>query len=111
MRHPVHTLDGRPFRTVSIHRDEFHKTGVETIALCKTGRNLVKNLRSHDRGRTYCVIMETLRDELGYTVYDEVLDAVHYVPQHRERIFIVGFRQPRRFSFPMPPKRPLELEP
>jgi DNA (cytosine-5)-methyltransferase 1 len=66
----------------------------------------VKNLRSHDRGRTYGVIMETLRDELGYTVYDEVLDAVHYVPQHRERIFIVGFRQPRRFSFPVQPKRP-----
>jgi len=54
----------------------------------------VKNLRSHDRGRTFEVIMGTLRDELGYDVYACVIDAKHMVPQHRERIFIVGFRDP-----------------
>jgi DNA (cytosine-5)-methyltransferase 1 len=54
----------------------------------------VKNLRSHDRGRTFEVIMGTLRDELGYDVYARVIDAKHLVPQHRERIFIVGFREP-----------------
>lgn len=54
----------------------------------------VKNLRSHDRGRTFEVIMGTLRDELGYDVYSCVIDAKHLVPQHRERIFIVGFLDP-----------------
>jgi len=59
----------------------------------------VKNLRSHDKGNTYKVIRSTL-EELGYTVYDEIIDAVSYVPQHRERIFIAGFRDPLYFSFP-----------
>lgn len=54
----------------------------------------VKNLRSHDGGRTFEVIMGTLRDELGYDVYAQVIDAQHFVPQHRERVFIVGFRDP-----------------
>lgn len=54
----------------------------------------VKNLRSHDRGKTFEVIMGTLRKELGYDVYAHVIDAKHFVPQHRERIFIVGFRDP-----------------
>lgn len=54
----------------------------------------VKNLRSHDRGRTFDIIMGTLRDELGYDVHARVIDAKHLVPQHRERIFIVGFKEP-----------------
>lgn len=60
----------------------------------------VKNLRSHDKGNTYKVIRDALEKDLGYTIYDEVVDAVSYVPQHRERIFIVGFREPLFFSFP-----------
>lgn len=52
----------------------------------------VKNLKSHDQGRTFQVIMGTLREELGYDVYAKVIDAQHFVPQHRERVFIVGFR-------------------
>lgn len=60
----------------------------------------VKNLKSHDRKRTYRVIMDALRDELGYTVYDRVIDADSYVPQHRERIYIVGFREAIPFRFP-----------
>lgn len=59
----------------------------------------VKNLVSHDKGNTFRVIMETLRDELGYTVQARVIDAKHFVPQHRERIMIVGFRENTGFSF------------
>jgi len=61
----------------------------------------VKNLISHDKGRTFEVITKTLRDELGYTVYTSVLDAAAFVPQHRERIFMVGFREPIPFEFPV----------
>lgn len=53
----------------------------------------VKNLRSHDGGHTLEVILGTLREELGYDVYTHVIDAQHFVPQHRERIFIVGFKE------------------
>lgn len=59
----------------------------------------VKNLVSHDRGRTFDVIMRTLRDELGYTVAAKVIDARRFVPQHRERIVIVGFREDVGFDF------------
>lgn len=58
----------------------------------------VKNLRSHDKGRTYAVIRGAL-DELGYTVRDQIIDAKHYLPQHRERIVLVGFRRDTGFSF------------
>ncbi len=51
----------------------------------------VKNLRSHDRGRTYEVIVGALR-ELGYQVTDRVLNASAWVPQRRERVFLVGFK-------------------
>jgi len=60
----------------------------------------VKNLKRHDNGNTYRVIRDTLEKELNYTIFDEVLDADSYVPQHRERIFIVGFREPAFFTFP-----------
>ncbi len=59
----------------------------------------VKNLVSHDKGNTFKVIMKTLQEELGYTVKAKVIDARHFVPQHRERIFIVGFREDTGFSF------------
>ena len=51
----------------------------------------VKNLLSHDKGNTYRVIEKTLRD-LGYDVTYRVIDARYFVPQHRERIFIVANR-------------------
>ena len=51
----------------------------------------VKNLKSHDRGRTFEVIRRKLEDELGYTLQTRIVDAAHFVPQHRERIVIVGF--------------------
>jgi len=54
----------------------------------------VKNLKSHDKGKTWKVIMESL-DELNYEVFPCVLDGQLFSPQHRERIFIVGFDRQR----------------
>lgn len=59
----------------------------------------VKNLTSHDRGRTFGVIRHTLETELGYSITWRVIDAKGFVPQHRERILIAGFREPAPFSF------------
>lgn len=50
----------------------------------------VKNLKSHNKGDTFATIMGALK-ALGYTLTTRVIDAKGYVPQHRERIFIVGF--------------------
>lgn len=58
----------------------------------------VKNLRGHDKGRTFSVIMNTLEQELGYNVRYRVIDAQHFLPQHRERIVIVGFRDKTDFN-------------
>lgn len=58
----------------------------------------VKNLRSHDRGKTFAVILGALQ-ELGYTVHARVIDAKHFLPQHRERIVLVGFLEDTGFSF------------
>lgn len=61
----------------------------------------VKNLKSHDKGNTFRIIMETL-DELGYEVADastkgasdpKIIDGRYFLPQHRERIVLVGFRR------------------
>lgn len=52
----------------------------------------VKNLASHDRGRTFEVIRHTLTEKLGYRISWKIIDAKRFVPQHRERIFIVGIR-------------------
>ncbi|MGA7646659.1 MAG: DNA (cytosine-5-)-methyltransferase, partial [Terriglobales bacterium] len=61
----------------------------------------VKHLLRHDKGRTIEVIYETLRDDLNYHVFPPlVLDASFVVPQHRERVFIVGFREGRPFIPP-----------
>lgn len=62
----------------------------------------VKNLINHDKGRTMTVIYETLREDLRYYVLPPLLlDAKFVVPQHRERVFIVGFKKPRPFRIPM----------
>lgn len=53
----------------------------------------VKNLLSHDSGRTFGVIRRTLELELGYRISARVIDARSFVPQHRERIFIAGVRE------------------
>ena len=59
----------------------------------------VKNLMSHDGGNTFRVIEHVLRNELGYQVEKQVIDGKRYVPQHRERIIIVGFREETDFTF------------
>lgn len=58
----------------------------------------VKNLTSHDKGNTFRVIHRTLTEELGYHVHYRVIDGQHFVPQHRERIYIVGFRDDNDFT-------------
>jgi len=58
----------------------------------------VKNLVRHDKGRTFGVIQDVLTRELGYQISSKVIDAKSWVPQHRERIFIAGFRDPNDFS-------------
>lgn len=52
----------------------------------------VKNLVSHDKGNTFRIIRETL-EKLGYSIQWKIIDARSWLPQHRERIFIVGFRE------------------
>jgi len=73
----------------------------------------VKNLVSHDKKKTFKVITETLT-ELGYSIHYRVLDAKYYVPQHRERIIIVGFKksvfkEKETFEFPEPPNTELAI--
>jgi DNA (cytosine-5)-methyltransferase 1 len=59
----------------------------------------VKNLRSHDGGQTYQTIMNVLRNELGYYVQDRVISSEPWVPQKRQRIIIVGFKERTDFDF------------
>jgi len=59
----------------------------------------VKNLVNHDRGQTFEVIHRTLTTELGYQVHWKVINSKSFVPQQRERIFIVGFRDRNDFTF------------
>ena len=70
----------------------------------------VKNLCSHDKGRTFKVILESL-EELDYQVFYKIMDGQNFVPQHRERILIVGFDRKRygrdcRFDFHITPADP-----
>ncbi len=70
----------------------------------------VKNLTSHDRGNTFRVIKESL-EELDYQIFYQVIDGQAFVPQHRERIIIVGFDRKRfgsdiEFSFDIKPLEP-----
>lgn len=71
----------------------------------------VKNLCSHDKGRTFKVICEVL-NELNYEIFYQVIDGQAFVPQHRERILIVGFDRIKylpkdiRFKFNIVPKEP-----
>lgn len=72
----------------------------------------VKNLKSHDKGNTWKVIKEALW-QLDYEVFSEVIDGQGFVPQHRERIFIVGFDRRRYgdyvdFKFDVDSKKPKE---
>ena len=59
----------------------------------------VKNLKRHDGGQTYATIMHVLESELGYNISARVVDSSPWVPQKRERIFLVGFRECTTFNF------------
>jgi DNA (cytosine-5)-methyltransferase 1 len=59
----------------------------------------VKNLVSHDKGNTFRVIKDVLENQLGYEMHYMVVDGQHFVPQHRERILIVGFRDKVGFDW------------
>ncbi len=68
----------------------------------------VKNLKGHDGGKTFKIILRTLED-LGYHVKTKVLNSMEYgnIPQNRERIYIVGFKNKNfsdNFEFPAPQK-------
>jgi len=72
----------------------------------------VKNLMSHDKGRTWEIIQRKLREDLGYHVHTRVIDALHFLPQHRQRIVIVGFREACDFGFDnmnLPPKGAVKM--
>jgi DNA (cytosine-5)-methyltransferase 1 len=75
----------------------------------------VKNLTSHDKGKTFKIIKETLLD-LGYSFHTKILDGQNFVPQHRQRTFMIGFdskiyKGKEKFEFPeMPKKRMYELK-
>jgi DNA (cytosine-5)-methyltransferase 1 len=75
----------------------------------------VKNLVSHDKGNTFKIIRETLLD-LGYSFHSKILDGQNFVPQHRQRTFMIGFdkniyKNKEDFEFPlMPEKRIYELD-
>lgn len=58
----------------------------------------VKNLETHDKGKTFATIMNVLRNELGYHVQARVISSAPWVPQKRQRIFIVGFKDPTDFD-------------
>lgn len=69
----------------------------------------VKNLVGHDKGKTFRVICKVLQEELGYHIHWKVIDGQHFVPQHRERIIIVGFREFTDFTWDdlrLPPEGP-----
>ncbi|WP_299311648.1 DNA (cytosine-5-)-methyltransferase [uncultured Aquimarina sp.] len=70
----------------------------------------VKNLKSHDKGNTFNIICEAL-DDANYTYDTNIIDGAHWVPQHRERIYFIGFHKDLNITkeeikelFPKPPK-------
>ena len=68
----------------------------------------VKGLLWHDEGRTFRTIEESLED-LGYATSHRVISSVSFVPQRRERVFIVGFNDGTKFDFPVPEERRTRL--
>lgn len=69
----------------------------------------VKRLKTHDKGKTFRVMTETL-EELGYTVHSEVLSGKDFgVPQNRERIYIVALRDDVDFAFPEPTNKQVKV--
>ncbi len=71
----------------------------------------VKHLIHHDKGRTFQVIKDVLIKDLNYNIHTKLLNAKNFgVPQNRERIFIVGFKENLAFEFPKPLNTPVKIE-
>lgn len=65
----------------------------------------VKGLLSHDKGNTWEVIRNTFEEYCGYHIHFKTLNSKDYgIPQHRERIFCIGFKKDEEFEFPSPIK-------
>jgi len=63
----------------------------------------VKHFQNHDKGRTFSTVKKTIEDDLGYTFYYSTLNAADFgLAQKRQRVFMVGFREPISFEFPKP---------
>ena len=70
----------------------------------------VKGLLSHDKGNTWNVIKNTFEEYCGYQVYFQVMNSKDYgIPQHRERIFCIGFKESVDFKYPAPRKLAFEM--
>lgn len=70
----------------------------------------VKGLLNHDNGNTWEVMKNTFEEYCGYQIYYQVLNSKDYgIPQHRERVFCIGFREPAKFKFPAPIKLEYEM--
>ena len=71
----------------------------------------VKHFEHHDKKRTFSKIKSVIEDELGYTFYHKVLNARDFgLPQKRNRIYMVGFKDPIHFDFPIPTLKPVNLK-
>lgn len=71
----------------------------------------VKHFKNHDKGRTFQIIKDVLTEDLGYHIYSKVLNAKNFgVPQNRERIYIVGFKENIKFNFPKPHNMHVKIE-
>ena len=84
----------------------------EILAIKKPKAFFIENVRGlfkHDEGRTFQVISKTITQDLGYSLHYGIVKASdHGLPQHRPRLFMVGFRDPE-VPFNIPFKRPLEF--
>lgn len=68
----------------------------------------VKGLLNHDNGNTWQIVKDVFHS-LGYDLYSQVMNSKNYgIPQHRERIFVVGFKKPPKDGFSFPNEIPLE---
>ncbi|MBE2914150.1 DNA cytosine methyltransferase [Anoxybacillus flavithermus] len=96
------------FRITEIVKHKIEKNRKPKVIVLEN----VRTLRTHDKGRTYKVIMHVLKNELGYKVFDAVLNSADYgVPQTRNRTFIVCFSDHSvnfKFPDPIPLKKTLQ---
>jgi len=71
----------------------------------------VKHLEHHDKGKTFSIIKEILINKLGYDIHYKTLNASDFsLPQNRERIYIVGFKEDLEFKFPEGDKKNVKIE-